>query len=374
MGAVIAVADTHTGADAGLPRRARTLAVAACVVVLLPTVLLGSDVSLWGRLVAAALVVVQAAAMWLMGSSPGRAVAVVIVAGAGIQLLAPAVGFGIAFVALCTLAWLRPPRTSLWALAGTLVLAALDGLVARPWTEAMLWAAGAVLAWTWGQLGRLSAARRRAETRRAILEERARISRELHDVLAHTVSVMVVQAGAADDVFDVSPDRAREAVRAIETTGRQAQAELRQLLRTVRPDAGAEQAPQPGLAELAALGRSVAAAGLDVRMQVDAGSGDPIPAGIQLSAYRIVQESLTNALRHAHAARAEVAVRVVRTADGHHMLVGVHDDGRGGSGRAGSGQGLLGMRERAELLGGTFEAGPDPAGGFRVSALLPVPR
>ncbi|MDQ2708915.1 MAG: sensor histidine kinase [Actinomycetota bacterium] len=351
------------------------LLAAACVGVLTPIVVLQDP--LWGaplvgRIVLVVLVLAQATAMWWMSPYPERAAAAAIVAGAGIQLLSPVVGTGFALVALSTLAWLRPPRVSLWALGGVVVLSALNWLLTATWFEALLWVAGALLAWSWGELGRARSARRHAETRRAILEERARIGRELHDVLAHTVSVMVVQASAAGDVFDVSPERARAAVRAIESSGRQAQAELRRFLRTVRPDAGSDVEPQPGLADLDRLGRSVSRAGLDVAIQVDDGAGFPLAAGVQLSAYRIVQESLTNTLRHAHAAKVEVSVRVV----GDQMIVDIRDDGRGRPGRRphgdGGGQGILGMRERAELLGGTLHAGAEPDGGFRVSARIPL--
>ena len=352
---------------AALPTRARVLLVVACLATLVPAAALVPDpaTALWVRIVTAALVVAQAAALWRMSASPGRATAVVIAAGAAIQLMQPVLGFGITVVALSTLAWLRPPRTSLWALGAVLALTVLDGILARPWAEALLWAAGAALAWTWGELGRVTSARRRAETRRAILEERARIARELHDVLAHTVSVMVVQAGAADDVFESSPQRSREAVRAVAATGRQAQAELQQLLRTVAPDQDARAHPQPGLADVERLGATVAQAGLDVTTEVAVTVA--VPPGVALSAYRIVQESLTNALRHADAEHAEVRVHVVDAA----LLVDVHDDGQGGH-TTGSGRGLVGMRERAELLGGTLSAGPDPAGGWRVTAHLPM--
>jgi signal transduction histidine kinase len=201
--------------------------------------------------------------------------------------------------------------------------------------------------------------------RRAAAEEQARIARELHDVLAHNVSVMVVQAAAADDVFDTQPDRAREALRAIERTGRSALTELRRLLGSVRTER-TEFAPQPGLAGLNVLVEGVRAAGLPVTLHVE-GELDDLPAGLDLSAYRIVQEALTNAIKHADASLAEVRVR--RTADG--VELEVVDDGAGPNGN-GRGQGLIGMRERASLLGGEVEAGPKPGGGFRVAAKLPL--
>jgi signal transduction histidine kinase len=197
----------------------------------------------------------------------------------------------------------------------------------------------------------------------AVAEERARIARELHDLVAHNVSVMVVQAAAANDVFETQPQRAREALRDIERTGRSALTELRRLLGRVRQT---DFAPQPGLSGLESLVDGVRAAGLPVTLRVE-GSLDDLPTGLDLSAYRIVQEALTNAIKHAGASAAEVRVR--RTAD--EVELEVVDDGAGPSGN-GRGQGLIGMRERASLLGGEVEAGPKPGGGFRVRAKLPL--
>ena len=199
--------------------------------------------------------------------------------------------------------------------------------------------------------------------RRATAEEQARIARELHDVIAHNVSVMVVQAAAADDVFETQPARAREALQAIERTGRAALTELRRLLDGVRTT---EFAPQPGLAGLDALVEGVRAAGLPVTLEVEGELGD-LPAGLDLSAYRIVQEALTNAIKHAGASAAEVRVR--RTSD--EVELEVVDDGVAPVSN-GRGHGLIGMRERASLLGGEVEAGPQPGGGFRVKAKLPL--
>src|SRR5438105_472449 len=206
---------------------------------------------------------------------------------------------------------------------------------------------------------------RETESRRAVAEEQARIARELHDVIAHNVSVMVVQAAAGSDVFDSSPARAREALRSIETTGRSALAELRRLLGVVRE--GAEYEPQPGLDRLDALLDRVRAAGLEVRLSVE-GPPRELPASVGLSAYRIVQEALTNTLKHADARHARVAVRYE---DGG-LEVEVRDDGRGETNGDGSGHGLLGMRERALLLGGELEAGPAPGGGYAVTARFPL--
>ncbi len=227
-----------------------------------------------------------------------------------------------------------------------------------------------MISWSWGELLRTREARRRGEAKRAVAEERARIARELHDVVAHNVSLMVVQAVAAEDVFDTRPELSREALRAIETSGRAALGELRRLLGTVRPESGDNgNDPQPGLAQLEALAASMRAAGLDVSVRVS-GESVQLPAGIDLSAYRIVQEALTNTLRHARASRACVNVRWSPDA----VELEVIDDGRGAAGGAfdGSGHGIVGMRERVALLEGTLTLGPGPQGGFRVFAVLPI--
>ncbi len=207
---------------------------------------------------------------------------------------------------------------------------------------------------------------REVEAARARAEEQARIARELHDVIAHSVSVMVVQAAAANDVFEARPERAREALEAIEATGRSALAELRRLLGVVRAD-GAEYTPQPGLDGLDELVAQVRAAGLSVAVSVE-GAPRALPAGIDLSAYRVVQEALTNTLKHAHASRADVALRY-----GDDTLdVQVRDDGTGGGNGGGSGSGLIGMRERVVAFGGSLATGPGAGGGFDVSARFPL--
>jgi signal transduction histidine kinase len=292
-----------------------------------------------------------------------------------------------ALVALASYATTRPPRRSVPAAVAVAVVALAGGaLVPR---ERLLYAgfllALVALAWAMGESGRgrgdrLALAEERAEraereraagARRAAAHERARIARELHDVIAHNVSVMVVQASAGADVFDQRPDQAREALRAIAATGRAAMTELRRLL--AEDDADGDDTrhalgPQPGLAELDRLVARVTAAGLPVAVAVD-GRPRPLPAGVELSAYRIVQEGLTNALRHAHARRADV--RLCWAEDGNVLDVVVTDDGVGGL-PDGHGRGLVGMRERAALVGGTFAAGPRPGRGFEVRARLPL--
>ena len=203
--------------------------------------------------------------------------------------------------------------------------------------------------------------------RRAAAEEQARIARELHDVIAHNVSVMVLQAAGGREVIDADPRRAGEALAAIEATGRDALAELRRLLGVVG-DGGAAIAPQPGLSHLDALVAQVRAAGLEAELELE-GDAHDVPTGIELSAYRVVQEALTNTLRHAFARHVWVFVRRRE----HELEVEVLDDGAGPPATASEGgRGLVGMRERVELFGGDLEAGPRPDGGFRVRARLPT--
>ena len=210
---------------------------------------------------------------------------------------------------------------------------------------------------------------REQNVRRAAAEEQARIARELHDVIAHSVSVMVVQAAAAGDVFEKHPERAREALRSIEESGRSALTELRRLLGIVRTREQSSREPQPGLAALAELVEQVRATGLEVELELEGELGE-LPAGVDLSAYRIVQEALTNTLKHAQASRARV--RVSRRADELELEIG--DDGAGPGEESADGHGLIGMQERAALLGGVLEARPAPNGGFSVRARFPLGR
>lgn len=205
-----------------------------------------------------------------------------------------------------------------------------------------------------------------AATRRAIEAERARIAGELHDVVTHNVSVMVVQAGAARTVLASSPAEAEEALLAVEASGRTAMAELRNLLGLLSPAGdGVALHPQPGLSELDALIGRVTAAGLPVELHVS-GTPQPLPPGADLAAYRVVQEALTNVLRHAGRAATSVMVQW-----GEKLVITVSDNGRGTSGGA-PGRGLLGLRERLALYGGELHAGPQPGGGWQVRAVVPV--
>jgi signal transduction histidine kinase len=234
------------------------------------------------------------------------------------------------------------------------------------------WMAGAYL----GELrSRADRVRREQENekRRAVAEEQARIARELHDVMAHSMSVMVVQAAAAEDVFDRSPEQVREALRSIESTGRQALSEIRRVLDVVRPDDvdGRELGPQPGLSRLEELISQVRTTGLRILVRVQ-GARFELPGGVDLSAYRIVQEALTNSLKHGRGV--SEATVVLHYLPGE-FLVEVCDDGQEGSADAGSpatGRGLIGMRERVSLYGGDLVAGPRSGGGFGVRARFPI--
>jgi signal transduction histidine kinase len=217
--------------------------------------------------------------------------------------------------------------------------------------------------------------RTRAElARRAVAAERLRLARELHDVVAHSISVIAVQSGVGAHVASTQPEEAAKALAAIEVTSRAALVELRRLLGVLRQDGEpqGDLAPVPGLADLDRLLAEVAKAGLAVRLRVE-GTRPELPAGVDLSAYRIVQEALTNVVKHAGPARAQV---VVGYGD-QEVTVVVTDDGRGvtaptGDGRAEVGHGLIGMRERVQVFGGDLEVGPRPGGGFRVAARLPL--
>jgi signal transduction histidine kinase len=269
--------------------------------------------------------------------------------------------------ALLLLVWLARPR--LIGDSGSLVV---DGLILAA-------------AWWLGDGARrrqeaiVTAQQRAAElerareelARRAVTEERLRIARELHDVVAHSMSIIAVQSGVGVHVLDSQPEEARKALVAVEATSRQALVEMRRLLGVLRQEDGAvgSLAPAPGLAEVEALAAEVARAGVRVEVRIE-GTPPELPAGLDLSAYRIVQEALTNVVRHAGPATVRVAVR---HAPGR-VEVEVVDDGRGAGpgGEGHGGHGIAGMRERAALYGGTLEAGPLPGGGFRVAATLPV--
>ncbi len=208
-----------------------------------------------------------------------------------------------------------------------------------------------------------------SEARRAVAEERTRIARELHDVVAHQVSLMTVQAGAAKTVAGDDPAGALQAMEAVEQAGRQALGELRHLLGVLRPEAEVDGlGPQPSLADVPGLVEHLREAGLEVALAMDGVQTD-LPARVELSTYRIVQEALTNVLKHAGpSARTEVRL----STDNHGVVVEVLDNGHGATILPGSGHGIVGMRERVQLLGGSLDAGPRPGGGFQVVAHLPI--
>ncbi|HZR94561.1 MAG TPA: histidine kinase [Gaiellaceae bacterium] len=210
---------------------------------------------------------------------------------------------------------------------------------------------------------------REARARAAVAEERRRIARELHDVVAHAISVTVVQARGGRKVLDSDLDTARAAFDSIERTGEQALGEMRRLLGMLREDDGEHlRAPQPSLARLDALAEDVRASGLPVEIEVDGETVELAP-GVDLAAYRIVQEALTNTLKHAGPALARVRVRYAPDA----VELTIEDDGKGpgSTNGVGTGNGLTGIGERVAVVGGAIETGPRPEGGFRVHAVLP---
>ncbi|NVI87639.1 sensor histidine kinase [Actinomadura sp. BRA 177] len=221
--------------------------------------------------------------------------------------------------------------------------------------------------WTLGRVVRERRAQAARSARRladqAVSEERLRIARELHDVVAHSMSLIAVKAGVAVHVASARPAEALDALRVIETTSRSSLAEMRHLLGVLRTDTGL--GPAPGLAELTALAERAAMAGVHVDLKVDA---PDLPEGVALSVYRIVQEAVTNVVKHAAPARCRVRVQ----ADGLRVRIDVPDDGPGVRVLpGGDGHGLIGMRERVMMYGGDFTAGPRPGGGFAVSAEFP---
>lgn len=209
---------------------------------------------------------------------------------------------------------------------------------------------------------------RAAAERRRVDEERLRIARELHDVLAHSISVINVQAGVGLALLDTDPEQARTALTTIKAASKEALGEVRQVLDTLRTPGDAPRAPAPGLDRLPELVEQAAAAGLAVEVAAE-GTPRALPPGADLAAFRILQEALTNVVRHSSAHTARVGLIWQPRA----LELRVDDEGPATGGAAGgSGNGLVGMRERAAALGGTIEAGPRPGGGFRVVARLPL--
>ena len=236
------------------------------------------------------------------------------------------------------------------------------------------WGAGLALRRHRRQAGELRELARQLEREReeraraAVIEERTRIARELHDVVAHSVSVIAVQADAAEAALARDPERSREPLRAIKQTAREALVEMRRLLgilRQAEDELGL--APQPGLSQLDSLVEQSRRAGLTVQLAIE-GRPRPLPAGIDLSAYRIVQEGLTNVRKHADVAWARVEVRY----GDHDLAVAVLDDGKPSAKTNDGGHGLVGVQERVALLGGDFRSGRREAGGYELRARIPI--
>jgi signal transduction histidine kinase len=209
---------------------------------------------------------------------------------------------------------------------------------------------------------------REAASRVAVAEERARIARELHDIVAHAVSVMVLQIGAVRHKLPQTLEEDKDALRGVEQAGRSALAEMRRLLGAMRQDGqDLELTPQPGLDSLDSLLEEVGRAGLPVRLHL-AGDRFPLPRAIDLSAYRIIQEGLTNALKHASASHADVTVHY----GSNELEIEIRDDGRGTATTDGLGHGLVGMRERVKIYGGEMTVGTSTGGGFVLNTRLPM--
>jgi len=350
-----------------------------------------------GRLIAVPLVIALAVPVVFRRAYPVAAFAAAIAVGA-IQVLInskPNPTDLAIVILLYTLAAYTPRRTSMTGLAICLAGSAAAVLRWMPgrlsmWDSllvgSIMFAGPSLIAWVFGdsmryrrayytnledRAARLEA-ERDAQAQIAAAAERARIARELHDVVAHNVSVMVVQADGASYALGSDPDRARQALAAISATGRQALAEMRRMLGVLRRDEdGTEpgRAPLPGIGQLGELLEQTRATGLAVSFTVE-GVPQPLPDGAALAAYRIVQESLTNTRKHGGPrATAEVTLRYLEDA----LLLRITDDGRGAAAASdGAGHGLTGMRERVAVYGGWVHAGPCPSGGYHVAALLPL--
>jgi signal transduction histidine kinase len=326
------------------------------------------------------LAVAQVAPLWWRRSRPLPVVAVqlAVYLVAGVFLAAGGVAYLALLPGIYTVASLRGARAGLLAVVAELAVkgltVALTGTGAGSLPDHLALDALALVSGLYVRARRAHAADlREREARAAVEEERRRIARELHDVVAHHVSVMTLQAGGLEQrlLAGGADAKASGAAAAIRRTGKEAMTELRRLLGVLRTDAATaadDRQPQPDLDRIEDLVARMREAGLPVAFRRD-GSGRPVGAGVALAAYRIVQESLTNTLRHAGPVVTEVAVTVTDDM----VRVRVADDGDGTGTREGSpgGQGLAGMRERAGLLGGTVQAGPRPGGGWLVAAELP---
>jgi signal transduction histidine kinase len=327
----------------------------------------------------------------LAGRSPLAALVIALVGGGAVAVLAISGGppqrvvvlvFAVfADVMAGNVAARMPRKVSVPAAALTAVVQVGVALLFETQGDVLTLLTGLVLAvvtaWVIGdsvrQRRRHAAAQREQAEARAVEAERLRIARELHDMVAHSIAVIAVQAGVGRRVIDTQPAEARNALANIEETSRDTAAALRRMLGSLRrSEAGAVPAPRdpaPGLADLDGLVARSAQAGVEVDLRRDGDPG-PLPPDVDLSVYRIVQEAVTNVIRHAGVGRCDVAVRQ----EGETLNIEIIDDGHGAGGSTdGSGNGITGMRERVSLLGGEFDAGPRPGGGFRVSARIPIP-
>jgi signal transduction histidine kinase len=373
-------------------RRWRPVAIDLALALLATAAELGQLIGAAGTPARPALVlaVVAGGALVLRRRAPIVVLATTLAAGGAIVALGEEPSGVSMLVALYTTAAICERRVSLAALGPTVavvvVLSAATADVEGRETSALSGAiiAAALTVGVWG-LGAYAQTRRRylreleeraasAEREReqlariAVHEERASIARELHDIVAHSVSVMLVGVRGARDVLRTSPAAAEETLARVERSGEESLAELRRILALLRaPEQTAESRPQPSLAELDELVASYRAAGLPVRMEV-VGPPRPLPSGVELSVYRIVQEALTNTLRHSDPSNVTVTLAFCDS----RLELEVADDGTPRLGGTTAGQGLVGMRERVALLGGELETGAQQDGGFRVAARLPV--
>jgi signal transduction histidine kinase len=328
----------------------------------------------WDEAVASVLTVAPVA---LRQRAPVATMAVMLAAEAVRGLVAdgtlPTGALGVV-IAMFTVAMLRPPRVAaamFAAACGTIALifaTSDDDFVWSEIAQSLVVVAGA---WLLGETTKRWSQRAEAlaaDAARAVAEERVRIARELHDVVAHHMSVISVQSGVAEYVWDSDPATARRALGAVGESGREALGEMRRMLDVLRDGEEGGLEPQPGLGELEALLERTRRAGVPVTAQVT-GRPRALPPGADLCAYRVVQESLTNVLRHAGPATATVALDFGER----RLEITVRDDGAGSARSARNGShGIQGMRERAALYGGTLAAGPGPDGGFVVTLRLPL--
>jgi signal transduction histidine kinase len=371
----------------------------------------------WDARVALGLFLLSQLEIWLVGSIDGaKAVMVPAMAAMTISLawrrrspLVPVLALGIAFAAsmvafAATDDWPGRPESvsmlAVWVLTAysaaaygtprvaalalavaaslSIVRAALDaGIEWEPISSLFMlipWGAGVAIrrhrrqAAELRELTRQLEHEREARARAAVVEERTRIARELHDVVAHSVSVIAVQADAAEAALAHDPQRSQAPLAAVKQTAREALVEMRRLLGILRqPDDDPALAPQPGMRDLDSLVEQVRRTGLALELAIE-GKPRPLPAAVDLSAYRIVQEGLTNVRKHAGVARARVEVRYGAA----ELDVAVLDDGKGTTGDNGGGHGLVGVHERVALLGGTLRAGTRPEGGYELRARLPL--